>query len=241
MVWGIWRRTSTVRVSPLGGFVPGLRSTNRWKMMESLEMQMWRQGDFWNLMQCFFCTTKQVSWYVSRILMHDIFIVFCKWEWIILPSPSRLILVFVRTSFVPLVENTRCTSLGIGVGGYIVSLPDCVVIRCFPCPTPTCITMAPDDSTPILFSSLFTWSPFSNFLASPIIQFQSFNSKLVRAVTLRRIWWQQGGGCCSIWAGLGNLFIWAVGLDCAFQGETRTTKSQAGQLWGEWSPRWKGM
>ena len=30
----------------------------------------------------------------------------------------RLILVFVRSSFVPLVENTRCTSLGIGVGGY---------------------------------------------------------------------------------------------------------------------------
>ena len=29
-----------------------------------------------------------------------------------------LMLVFVRTSFVPLVENTRCTSLGIGVGGY---------------------------------------------------------------------------------------------------------------------------
>jgi len=29
-----------------------------------------------------------------------------------------LILVFVRSSFAPLVENTRCTSLGIGVGGY---------------------------------------------------------------------------------------------------------------------------
>ena len=33
--------------------------------------------------------------------------------------PLRLILVFVRSSFAPLVENTRCTSLGIGVGGGI--------------------------------------------------------------------------------------------------------------------------
>lgn len=31
-VWGIWRRTSAVRVSPLGGFVPGL---SPWKPLET--------------------------------------------------------------------------------------------------------------------------------------------------------------------------------------------------------------